>query len=361
MMSKYFKILLILCCLGWLIVISACSSEKYPEGLYAEINTAKGTIVVFLEMEKTPLTVTNFVGLAEGTVNNTALSKGIPFYDGTAFHRVVPGHVIQAGIPNNGKDDGPGYNYYNEIHPQLSHNKAGMVGIANGGPHTNNCQFYITLGDRSYLDGDYIVFGHVVEGMKVVNSISQDDKIESIKIVRIGDKAKAFVADTKGLNQLRETVKNRVLAEEKEKRRLEEEKIQKTWPNAQISESGIKYVVLMEGEGTPPAEGSVVTLVYKGEFLNGGWKFGSSAGKGLPLPQAEGQTFKITMGKDSVMPGLELALREMKKGEKRVLIFLPEHGFGNSGFYSPEKKGERRFVIPPNTTLVLELEVIYIK
>ena len=153
---------------------------KYPEGLYAEVTTNKGLIVLKLEFEKTPMTVANFVGLAEGTIDNAALPPGRPFFDGTKWHRVVPGHVIQCGIAAGGKAEDPGYEFPNEIVlPELNHGRAGMVDMANGGPHTNGSQWYITLGDRSYLDGDYTVFGSVVEGMDVVMSIVQGDEIRT--------------------------------------------------------------------------------------------------------------------------------------------------------------------------------------
>jgi len=179
-----------------------CSNAHYPEGLYAELHTNKGLIVLSLAYEKTPMTVANFVGLAEGTLKNDALSEGVPYFDGSKFHRVVPGHVIQAGAPNTDGDNSLGYMFPNEIHPELSHNHAGILGMANGGPHTNGSQFYITLGDRSYLDGDYTVFGEVIEGMDVVFAIIQDDVIENIKIVRSGRIARQFSADTETFHNL---------------------------------------------------------------------------------------------------------------------------------------------------------------
>src|SRR5271155_2556912 len=148
--------ILAICSLGF--ARSAGRQDGYSEGLYAELRTTKGLIVMQLEFEKTPMTVANFVGLAEGTIENKALPLGKPFFDGTVFHRVVPGHVIQAGRPV-ATETGPGYTFPNEIDPTLNHGRAGMVGMANSGPHTNSSQFYVTLGDRSYLDGNYTVFG----------------------------------------------------------------------------------------------------------------------------------------------------------------------------------------------------------
>ncbi|RJQ57838.1 MAG: M28 family peptidase, partial [Stygiobacter sp.] len=135
-----------------------------PDGIYADITTAsKGRITLALDYEHVPMTVANFVGLAEGTIKNDAIAEGNPYYSNIVWHRVVPTHVIQAGMPNpptgradTGKEtEGPGYEFPNEIYSGLSHNKAGMLGMANAGPNTNGSQFYITLADRSYLDGNY--------------------------------------------------------------------------------------------------------------------------------------------------------------------------------------------------------------
>ena len=153
--------------------------ETYPPGLYAELTTPKGVIVVSLAFGRVPMTVANFVGLAEGTIENQVFPLGTPFYNGTRFHRVAPGHVVQAGRPVSDEVTTPGYSLPNEIHPTLRHDKAGMVGLANGGPHTGKSQFYITLGDRSYLDGDYTVFGEVFRGMDVVREIVPEDPIET--------------------------------------------------------------------------------------------------------------------------------------------------------------------------------------
>src|SRR6185295_8481977 len=162
-----------------LLILAALSAAsglaQRPDGLYAEIRTSKGLIVARLEPELTPMTVANFVGLAEGTIANAAFDPGRPFFDGTVYHRVVPGHVIQTGVPQSDRARGPGYAFPNEIHARLSHNHAGALNMANSGPHTNGAQFCIMLGDRSYLDGNYTVFGEVVEGLDVVMKIARGD------------------------------------------------------------------------------------------------------------------------------------------------------------------------------------------
>lgn len=168
--------------------------EKLPDGLYAELNTSKGKILLWLEFEKAPLTVANFVGLAEGKIQNTFRQPGEPFYDGLTFHRVIANFMIQGGDPAGNGTGGPGYSFKNEIVPELKHEGPGILAMANAGPNTNGSQFYITHVTTAWLDGGYNVFGHVVQGQDVVNAIVQGDKIESVKIIRRGKKAKKFNA-----------------------------------------------------------------------------------------------------------------------------------------------------------------------
>ncbi len=202
---------------------AAPASAQRADGLYAEIRTPKGMIVLRLEFERTPMTVANFVGLAEGTLENDAFELGRPFFDGSRFQRVVPGHVIQGGGADSEVSGSSGRRIPNEIHPDLSHDHAGAVGMANGGPHTATNQFYITLGDRSYLDGDYAVFGEVVEGMDVVTSTVADDAIESIRILRAGDVAEGFRPAPDTFARLVSRVENRVRIQDEAKRRAEEQ------------------------------------------------------------------------------------------------------------------------------------------
>ena len=181
---------------------TAASDEKkkLPDGVYAEMETSKGKIVLQLEYEKTPLTVANFVGLAEGTKNYSKTgeapkAEGKPFYDGLTFHRVIPNFMIQGGDPSGNGSGGPGYKFRNEIDPSLKHDSKGILSMANAGPDTNGSQFFITHKDTPWLDGRHTVFGHVVEGQDVVNNIVNGDTIKSVKILRIGEKAKAFKGD----------------------------------------------------------------------------------------------------------------------------------------------------------------------
>ncbi|MGA2534300.1 MAG: peptidylprolyl isomerase [Candidatus Aminicenantales bacterium] len=345
-----------------ILLLAACAKPKYPDGLYAEVTTNKGLIVLQLEFEKTPMTVANYVGLAEGTIANAAFPAGTPYFDGTKWHRVVAGHVIQCGIPKTAKagtDGRPGYEFPNEIVlPDLNHGRAGMVNMANGGPHTNGSQWCITLGDRSYLDGDYTVFGHVAEGMDVVFKIVQGDEVQSVKIVRVGKAAKAFRPTTDSFKAMVEAAKVRVAEADAKMKAAEEFAIQENWPSAIALENGLKYVVLREGKGKLPVGGQRLNVSYSGKCLLSGKAFVSTADEGKPYWGETPAAFEFMLGKPKVNPGIDAIVALMKKGEKRLVIVPATLGYGRSGYYARQRPNEKRFVISPNTLLVYEVEFI---
>ena len=174
------------------------SKADLNDGVYAEMNTTKGTILLQLEFEKTPITVASFAGLAEGTRpyskdgGEPEESEGQPYYDGLIFHRVIPNFMIQGGCPMGAGMGGPGYQFEDEFDDSLQHDGPGILSMANSGPGTNGSQFFITHKATPHLDGMHTVFGRVVDGQDVVDSIEQDDEIETLKIIRQGEAAEAF-------------------------------------------------------------------------------------------------------------------------------------------------------------------------
>ena len=318
------------------------ANDKLQDGLYAKFNTSKGEILVVLEFEKTPLTVTNFVGLAEGTkeLGGGAKMKGDRFYDGLTFHRVIPDFMIQGGCPLGTGTGGPGYTFPDEIDPSLKHSGPGILSMANAGPGTNGSQFFITHVPTPWLDGKHTVFGHVVSGQDVVNAIKQGDTINTIEIVRVGKKAEAFKTDQAAFDALVTNFEK--MQADKQKAALEAEQavIKKNWPDAVTTPSGLKYVVVEEGSGdATPAPGTMVKAHYTGKLLNGA-KFDSSYDRGTPID--------FPVGQGRVIKGWDEAFLGMKKGEKRVLIIPPDLGYGVGG----------RGPIPPNAYMIFDVELV---
>ena len=205
--SMYKKILFPMVALLMGMAWASAADKKLEDGVYAEMETSKGKILLQLEYEKAPLTVANFVGLAEGTKHYSTKGEepkkqGKPFYDGLTFHRVIPSFMIQGGDPEGSGRGGPGYRFKDEFDPSLKHDKPGILSMANAGPRTNGSQFFITHVPTPHLDNKHSVFGHVVEGQDVVNNIVKDDKIKSIKILRVGEKAKQFKGDQEQFEKL---------------------------------------------------------------------------------------------------------------------------------------------------------------
>ena len=340
------------------LIFSTLSFAQRPDGLYAEIRTSKGPIVARLEFEMTPLTVSNFVGLAEGTIENAAFDSGRPFYDGTVWHRVVPGHVIQAGQAQSTKSRGPGYQFPNEIHAMLNHNRAGMLNMANAGPGTNSSQFCITLADRAYLNGDFSVFGEVVEGLDVVMKTVQGDAIESVRILRIGEKARDFHPTTESFRALLKTAQVAAAEHEKRKQAAEEDWVSRYY-------SGATRVA----EAAPAATASRrvrytgIELRYAGNVIDRAGppieelRFGSTASGG-PALEDRPQIFTVEPGKTKINPGLDGVIGSMSTGERRTVIVPAALAYSKNGTYPPEVPGKRRFVVSPNAMLVYQVEVL---
>ena len=365
------------------LLLAAPNQATRPDGLYAEIRTSKGLIVARLEPDLTPLAVANFVGLAEGTIANAAFDLGRPFYDGSVYHRVVPGHVIQTGTPQGGRANNPGYTFPNEVHARLSHNHAGVLNMANNGPGTNASQFCIMLGDRSYLDGDFTVFGDTVEGLDVVMRIVQGDVVESVRILRVGSKAQAFRPTTESFHALLQAAERRAAEHAEKKGMAELDWIASTYPKAAGPVGG----VLTERLAAPAAAGDRASSAatanqavpatagplrvryrgsqvrYVGDVLG---RLGppllvtafASGERGVPGFIDPPQVFTVEPGKTKLNSGLDSAIAAMQPGERRVVIVPASLGYGRAGLYPPETPGKRRFVISPNALLVYDVEVL---
>ncbi len=307
------------------------------DGLYAKIDSSKGTILINLEFEKTPLTVSNFVGLAEGALGKAKGKDG--YYDGLVFHRVINDFMIQGGCPLGTGTGGPGYTFPDEFDSTLRHSEPGILSMANSGPGTNGSQFFITHVATPWLNDKHTVFGNVCDGMDVVNKIAQGDKIHTIKIMRIGEKAKGFIVTKKEFELLVKKQKEKTEGGGVSNRKKAEKEILNRWPEATVSSSGLRYVVVRKptGDKVPPY-GTSVTVHYSGKLLNG-VEFDSSYKRNTPAVFAIGQ----------VIEGWNEALLTMKKGEKRILIIPPELGYGKKGYPG---------VIPPNSFLVFDVELI---
>lgn len=191
-MKTFFKYFALFTCVFSFLNLSA--QNDLENGLYARIITDKGKILLKLTPEKTPLTVANFVGLAEGKIPNSAKAEGVPYYDGLTFHRVINDFMIQGGDPTGTGSGGPGYAFKDEFDPTLKHDRAGTLSMANAGPGTNGSQFFITHKATPWLNGKHTVFGYVVEGQGTVDLIEKNDKIRSIEIIRKGKSAEEFDA-----------------------------------------------------------------------------------------------------------------------------------------------------------------------
>ena len=323
-------------------LLLCAETAKLEDGLYAVFNTSRGEINVKLYYKRAPLTVTNFVGLAEGTKDSNR-PKNTPFYDGLKFHRVIKDFMIQGGDPKGTGQGGPGYQFPDEFNPDLVHDGPGILSMANAGPDTNGSQFFITHRATPWLDGKHSVFGRVVSGQDVVNAVKQGDVIKTLRIIRKGAGAENFKADQAAFDSLLAAVKEKRAKE----RRTETEKqaalIKKKWPNAKKTKSGLMYVRLKEGEGPKPEKGQLVKAHYTGTLLDGK-KFDSSRDRGVP--------FEFPVGMRRVIRGWDEAFLDMRKGEKRVLIIPHELAYG--------KRGQPP-VIPPKATLVFYVELIDFK
>lgn len=313
------------------------------DGVFAIMQTSRGNITLELYYKDTPLTVTNFVGLAEGTLDTT---NGKPFYDGLKFHRVINDFMIQGGDPKGNGTGGPGYRFEDEFVDTLKHDGPGVLSMANAGENTNGSQFFITHVKTDWLDGKHTVFGRVLDGQDVVDSIKQGDVIEKITIVRQGKDAEAFTATQADFNSRQEVARAAVAKRKAEQQaRKEAERasvianIEKTFPDAQKTAEGIYFKTTKEGSGEKCGARKSVSVHYKGYFMDGR-VFDTSEGRStLDFVTAAGQ----------MIPGFDVMVQDMKVGEKRTAVLPPEMAYGDAGAGG---------IIPGGAYIVFDIELI---
>lgn len=362
------KTILLFCAIA---LFFSCNNEhgNLSDGIYAEIQTNKGTILVELEYKKTPITVANFISLAEG--KNSMVNekyKGKKYYDGLTFHRVLADFMIQGGDPDGTGMGGPGYRFKDEIDPSLKHDKGGVLSMANGGKATNGSQFFITHVPTPWLDGIHTIFGHVIEnGMEVVNKIEQGDKIEKITIIRKGEEAKKFdapkifkdnFANEDELQAQQKAEHDKMRAQYAEVIKAKEASFKTAKTQATKTQSGLQYKITKKGSGKKPVAGTEIYINYGGFFENGdlfdsniesvATAFGQlnpqrAAAKAYnPIPFVAGT-------KEGMIPGFIEGIEQLSIGDKAI-IFIPSYlAYGERG------AGE---TIPPNTNIIFEIEIL---
>lgn len=368
-MKKYIFLFLIATFL-----LASCKDEhnELKDGLYAIINTDKGEIIVQLEYKKAPITVANFVSLAEG--KNTFVDeryKGKPFFDGLKFHRVIKDFMIQGGDPEGNGAGDTGYKFKDEI-TDLQFDKGGILAMANSGPATNSSQFFITHLETPWLNGKHTIFGHVVgDGMKVVNQINQGDGIKSIEIIKKGATAKKFNAvkifnnffkneqeNIEKQAKIDAELKRIVDAKYKDAKAQKVASFQELMKTATKTPTGLQYKITTKGTGKKPAKGQNIYIHYAG-FLENGDLFDTSienvaqtfgtfnphraaAKQYLPIPFQAGK-------KDGMIPGFIEGIEKLSFGDKAVLFIPSNLAYGAQGAGG---------VIPPNANIIFEVELL---
>jgi len=334
--------------------------EGLKDGLYANMQTSKGNLIVKLEDEKSPVTVANFVGLAEGKIDNSAKVKGVPFYDGTIFHRVIKDFMIQGGDPKGTGMGDPGYKFDDEMN-DLKHTGKGILSMANSGPNTNGSQFFITEIATPWLDGKHTVFGEVVKGENVIDDIANVEKgpqdkpktdivLEKVSVFGKGDEYKTYDAAkifSEGKGKIKESNKAIMAKIEADKKKKEEEfaanqnkLAEEMKATMQKTPSGLYYKITKTTDGIAPKAGDQVSVHYAGKLIDG-TEFDSSFKRNQPI--------EIPIGVGQVIKGWDEGILLLKEGETATLLIPSDLGYGANGAGG---------VIPPNAWLIFDVELV---
>jgi cyclophilin family peptidyl-prolyl cis-trans isomerase len=335
-----------------LTLLVQAQTPKLADGLYVKFNTSKGDIICQLYYQKVPMTVGNFVGLAEGKLNVDTIKVTKPFFNGLKFHRVIADFMIQGGDPAGNGSGGPGYKFFDEIDTSLKHFTPGILSMANSGPNTNGSQFFITHKATPWLDGKHTVFGKVVQGQDVVNAIEQNDVMNSVSIIRVGKAAQIFngqaAFDGKYLKLIEvEKAKQAAFAKiatmsdadynaDFKKRVSAQDKSAGLTQTA----SGLIYVIQNPGEAYKGEMGSKMSLHYRGTFFATGEKFDASYDRNVPMD------FNYQVQR--MIPGFEEGLALIGKGGKAKLYIPYRLAYGAQG--NPR--------MPGFSDLVFEIEMV---
>ncbi|WP_369048497.1 peptidylprolyl isomerase [Tenacibaculum sp. UWU-22] len=340
---KYIKLIVAV-----VVLVTACKTAKYPNlknGLYADIQTNKGDILVKLHAKKVPMTVANFVSLAEGTNPKLPDSlKGKKFYDKITFHRVIKNFIIQSGDPTGTGYGGSGYMFPDEFAIDsvggllFKHDSPGILSMANSGPNSNSSQFFITREPTPWLDGKHSVFGKVQIGQAVVDSIQQKDTINTIEIIRVGRDAKKFNAP-----EVFKTELANYSAKQKERlQKIEamKKQFQEKMGIAKATEShtGLKVLSLKEGKGKKfnrllPASMNYSVYLATGKLIQ---------------TTEDNKPYTFVLQKQPMISGVTEAILTMKEGDKKRL-FIPYYlGYGEKP-YGP---------FPAKSDIVFDIELV---
>lgn len=314
---------------------------KGKDGVFAIMETSKGSIVLELFYKQTPLTVTNFVGLAEGTLD---AAKGKPFYDGLTFHRVIAEFMIQGGDPQGTGRGGPGYVFADEFDPALNFDKPGYLAMANAGPGTNGSQFFITHVPTDWLNQKHTIFGQVVDAdsQKVVNAVQQGDKIVKVTIIRQGADAEKFTATQADFDKHSAEANEKAAERARIAAAAKIKEVEEKFPGYGKDPNGIYFKTTKDGSGNKIGGKKAVAVEYKGYFVNG-QVFDQSKGRG-PL--------EFTTGAGQMIPGFDIMVQDMKLGEKRTIVLPPSQAYGDNGIPG---------VIPGGAYLAFDIELTKVK
>lgn len=337
--------------------------EGLKDGLYANFQTSKGNMIVKFEDKKAPVTVANFVGLAEGKIENKAKAKGVPYYDGTIFHRVIKDFMIQGGDPKGTGMGDPGYKFDDEKN-DLQHTGKGILSMANSGPNTNGSQFFITEVATPWLDGRHTIFGEVVNGKEVIDSIANVEKgpqdkpktdivLEKVSVFTKGDEYKNYDAAAifnEGKGKIQENNKAAMAKIEADKKKKAEEfaanqqkLVDDLKAGMQVTPSGLYYKITKTTDGIAPQRGDEVAVHYAGKLVDG-TEFDSSFKRNQPID--------IPIGVGQVIKGWDEGIMLLKEGEAATLLIPSDLGYGSAGAGG---------VIPPNAWLIFDVELVSVK